>query len=64
MRKMYVDAVVVVGPERATRAAFFPVRTEHEMINQQLFPAGKQIGERYLAVGAFKYVVLVYFDPR
>src|SRR5260370_40238620 len=36
MRQMNVDAIVVVGPERAARAALGPVRSKHEMIDQQL----------------------------
>ncbi len=43
MCEVYVDAVVVIRPERTTGAAFFPVGPEHEVIDQQLFLAAEEV---------------------
>jgi len=39
--QMHHGAVVVVGPERAARAAFLPIWPEHEMIDQELASPGE-----------------------
>ena len=49
--QMHHGAVVVVRPERAALAAFFPVRPEHEVIYEELVSPGEQVGHRLLARG-------------
>src|SRR6266852_332611 len=57
-------AVEVVCPERATRASLFPVRTEHEVIDDQLRTPRKEVGQRLFAVRSFENVLLVHSLPR
>ncbi|MNO83028.1 hypothetical protein D3C76_743180 [compost metagenome] len=63
VRQVLVGAVDVVGQERATRAALIPAFSEHEMVNDQLAAATKQVGEFQFAVGTLEVVVLVDFYP-
>jgi len=50
MLQMNADAVEIVGPEGAGLAPFGPVRPQHEVIDNELALARKQIGERGFAV--------------
>ena len=64
MRQVNPRGIEVVGQERAGLASFFPVGSEHEMVDDQLAAAGEQIGERLRAVRAFEHVVLLDPFPR
>jgi hypothetical protein len=44
LRKMHECSVGVIHVEGAAWAAFFPLRTEHEVINDQLTFAVEEIG--------------------
>ena len=61
---MHHGAVVVVRPERAARAAFVPIRPEHEVIYEELVSVGEQVGQRFLASGPHENIRLVNFHPR
>src|SRR5581483_4984133 len=58
-RQMLVNAVEIVGPVRAVRAAFVPVRPEHEMLDDELALVAEQAGQRHLALGRIEDVLLV-----
>ena len=45
MTEVDVNAVIIIGPERATWAALLPVRPVHEVIHQKLPVAAKQVIE-------------------
>src|SRR6266481_619660 len=62
-RKMHQAAVDMVRNERAARAAFLPVRTEHEVIHNQLAPAAEKLGQRFLAFRPIEHVWLLYLLP-
>jgi hypothetical protein len=53
-----------VGQERAGLAALFPVRVEHEVVDQQLTAALEQVEQAGLAVRALEDVFLVNLDDR
>jgi hypothetical protein len=48
----------MVHVEGAAGAGFLPLRTEHEVINDELAFAVEQIGERFLAARGIENVVL------
>ena len=56
--------IIVVAKHRTNLAAFRPVGSEHEVINDQLATIGKQIAQRFFAVGPVERVFLVDFLPR
>ena len=56
-------SVVVVCPERAMRTTFFPARTEHEVINNELALAAEQMGQSYPALRPVEDIFLLDFDP-
>src|SRR5204863_10141598 len=58
-----VHAVEMVGPKRAMRATFLPARPEHEVIDEKLTLATKQVAECQLACRPVEYVFLFDFDP-
>ena len=60
---MHQCAVRVIHVERAARAPFLPVRTEHEVIDDQLAFAGEQLGKGFLAAGRIEDIVLFDFHP-
>src|SRR5882762_3062554 len=62
--QMHETAAEMVAEIGATGAAFFPVRAKHEVIDDELGFAAKEIGERLFSVGAIEDVVLFDFDPR
>ena len=45
-RAMDDGAVEMIGEERAARAALLPIRAKHEVIDDQLAFAAKQLGQR------------------
>src|SRR5215510_11804950 len=61
---MHHGAVVVVRPERAARAAFLPLRAEHEVIDEELISSAEQVGQRFLAGRSLEHIGLVDFHPR
>src|SRR5258708_23704454 len=61
--QMHETAAEMVTEIGATGAAFFPVRAKHEVIDDELGFAAKEIGERLFSVGAIENVVLFDFDP-
>jgi hypothetical protein len=58
------SGIEVVGQERAALAPFFPVGTEHEMVDDQLAAAGEEIRERLLAVRTVEDVIPLDSFPR
>src|ERR1051326_9452365 len=61
LRQMHDAAVEMAGEIRAARAAGFPARTEHKVIDDQLALAAEQVGQGFLAVRTIEYIMLV--DP-
>src|SRR6516164_3983831 len=57
-------AIEIVGEERAARASFFPSRTEHEVIHNELAATVEQVVQRYLSLRAIEDVVLLDLLPR
>jgi len=53
----------MIGEQRTTGAALNPVRTEHEVVDEQLAATGEEIGERFFAVRTVEYVFLLNFFP-
>src|SRR5258708_1826759 len=53
----------MIGEQRTTGAALNPVRTEHEVVDEQLAAAGEEIGERFFPVRAVENVGLLDFFP-
>ena len=64
MRQVHVDAVEVVRPERAARAALVPVGAEHEVIDHELAAAGEQVAERDAGLRRLEDIVLLDLHPR
>src|SRR6266404_2539190 len=64
MREMPVGAVKVIRQIGAAFATFVPVGTEHEMINDQLTAPVEKIGQGFLAIRPFEYVILVDLHRR
>ena len=44
MRQVNAGGIEVVAQERAGLASFFPVGSEHEMVDDELAAAGEEIG--------------------
>src|SRR5215467_15437295 len=63
LRKMHQCSVRMIHVERAAGAGFFPLRAEHEVINDELAFAVEEIGESSLAAGGIENVVLFDLDP-
>ena len=63
MREMHECRVRVVHVEGAAGAGLLPLRTEHEVINNELAFAVEEIGERFLAARGFENVIRFDFDP-
>ncbi|MNS96815.1 hypothetical protein D3C72_1311310 [compost metagenome] len=61
--QMHQGALQVVGQERTTHAAFLPVGTEHEVIEDELALALEQVGQAVRAAGVQELVGLVHLDP-
>src|SRR6266851_2728920 len=61
--EMHETAAEMVAEIGAAGAAFFPVRAEHEVIDDELGFAAKEIGKRLFSVGAIEDVVFFDFDP-
>jgi len=62
--EMDIRAVEMVSKERAARAARFPARTQHEMVDDELVAAVEQVGERLLAARRVEYIILLHLHPR
>src|SRR5437870_9401096 len=63
MREVQVGAVDMIGQERAARALLVPLRTEHEVIDDQMAAPVEEVGERLLAVRPRQHVGLFDLDP-
>src|SRR2546429_9842611 len=61
---MRSDAVEVVGPEGAAAAADLPVRTVHEVVDDELAALAEEIREHFLAILALEDVFLLDPLPR
>ena len=62
-RQMDDRAVEVIGKQRAALAAFFPVGTEHEMVDDQLAFAAEQVGQSLFAVWAVEHIIFLDLFP-
>jgi hypothetical protein len=60
---MHERAVRVVHIERTARAGLLPVRTEHEVVDNQLAFAVEKVRERHLPVRPVEKVIFPDFDP-
>src|SRR5580704_10477908 len=60
---MHQRAVRMVHVERATGATLLPIRTEHEVIDNELAFAIEEVGECFLATRGIENVVLLDLDP-
>ena len=58
------DRIEVVRPERAVRASGFPVRIEHEVIDDKLAGPVKQLRQGLFAVRSFENILFTYGFPR
>ena len=56
-------AIDVIGKKRTARAAFAPVRAEHEMVCDQLTAAVEQLRQRTAALRTFEHIRLVDEHP-
>ncbi|SRR6266852_2692835 len=56
-------AVEAVGPERTGRTAFGPLRTEHEMVDDELRASTEQVAQRLLSFAGVEDVCLVDRHP-
>jgi hypothetical protein len=56
-------AVEMICEIRATRASFTPIRSEHEVADDELAAPAEEIGQRYFAARPFEDVVLLDPDP-
>src|SRR3954453_5125119 len=54
----------MVGEVGAALAALFPARPEHEVVDDQLAPAGEQVGQGLLTIRAGEMVGFVHPHPR
>ncbi len=61
---MHADTVVIVGPEGTGLASSFPVRTQHEMVDEQLAASGKELRQRLPAFGRVEHIGLGHGFPR
>src|SRR5258708_6027560 len=52
-----------VGPERAGRTPFLPLRIEHKVIDDELAPAFEEFGQRLLPFGPIEDIRLVHLLP-
>src|SRR5437762_4789030 len=60
---MNEGTICVIHVERAARAALLPLRTEHEVIHNELASALKELGKRHLAPRSVEDIGLFYFHP-
>src|SRR5882762_3450941 len=63
IRQMNQTSVKMIGHKRAAWAAFFPSRTEHEVVHNQLASAVEEFGERLLSVRTIEHILLFNFLP-
>jgi hypothetical protein len=60
---MLQRAVKVIGDKGATEAGGFPVRREHQMVDEQLAATCKKFGKSFFAAGRIEGVILLDFNP-
>ena len=63
LRKMHQRSVSVVYVAGAAGTPFLPLGTEHEVVDDQLASAVEEVGERFLARGRIKDIVLLDLHP-
>ena len=61
--EVHGGAVEVIGEQRAARTTLLPVRSEHEMIDDQLAAIAEQVGQRFFSIRPIEFVTLVYLQP-
>src|SRR5688500_19415675 len=54
----------MIGDKRAAWTAFFPIRSKHEVVNDQLASPRKEIRQSYLSVWSGEDIILVDLHPR
>jgi len=64
MLQMRDDSRHMIRQERAADAALFPVRAEHEVVDDQLAASVEQIGECFCALRRVERIGLVDLHPR
>src|SRR3989442_15889969 len=64
MLEMNHNPVEIVRPERTAGTTFRPARTKHEVIDDELASARKQVCQRFLAVRPVEDIFLVDAFPR
>src|SRR6516165_3980094 len=63
MIEVHDYAVEIVRPTRAMRATGIPIRTEHEVIDDQLTAAVEQLRQGRVSLRALEYISLVHALP-
>src|SRR4051812_6418430 len=61
---MYDHDLQAVGPDRTERAVVLPLRTEHEVVDDELTPSVEEIRQRPLSAHTIKDVRFRHFLPR
>jgi hypothetical protein len=61
---MYINAIEVVRPKGTVWATRIPRWVEHEMIDNELMPAGEQLRQTFRLCRAVEHVVLLDALPR
>src|ERR1700758_1439360 len=63
MPQMLIRAIDVICRERASMTALLPLRPKHEVVDNKLAAAGKEICQRYLSAFAFEGILLLHLLP-
>src|SRR5580704_11439641 len=61
---MHHGRIEMISEERTTRAALFPSRPQHEVIDNQLASSVKKLGQRLFSLWPLKGVWLFHLFPR
>src|SRR5436190_10880850 len=64
MRQMPIGAIKMIGQIGAALATFFPARTEHKVIDDQLAASLEQIAQRFFSLWSLKRVPFLDFHHR
>lgn len=63
MVEMHKRSIEMIREERAARASSLPIRTEHEVIDDQLAAAIEEIGKRFPAGRRIENIVFLDLHP-
>jgi hypothetical protein len=63
IREVHRDAIVPIGNGRTRRTPRLVIRSEHEVIDQELCAAGEQVRERRRTLLCFEPIILVDAHP-